>query len=232
MLALPDDSPGAGGFVQFWHDTALYWLIGTAFLAMLASWWVIPDRALSDATDAILDEFREALFGDIDDDDANHRITLFKQVRLQPTIRSATGWCWPGGGWLVPVARSGHGTKNTRIRFRSPDDPTEAEGIAGKAWARPMVLVSGLPDLTDSSCSDSLESYAEATSIPVTWVQKRVRKGKPTPRSLMGFRVEDKQGDPWGVLVIDSRSPTPKTKVAQEEFNAYAPVLARLVESM
>ena len=191
----------------------------------------VSDPALRDATDAILDEFQEALFGSKGDDDAHHRITLFKRVRLQPVImRDASGkQRWPGSGWLVPIARSGHVTKNTRTRFLCPDDTDNAQGVAGRAWARPTVVVEEVPDLTSANRSEKdVRLYANATYMPEEWVRKRC----PGARSLMGFRVDDATSEPWGVLVIDSRLTTFNTQIAQQEFSAYAPVLARLVQSM
>ena len=97
-------------------------------------------------------------------------MALFKRVRLQPVIMRDTNGKrrWPGSGWLVPVARSGYSTKNTRTRFLCPDDTDSAQGVAGRAWAGlAAVEATQLPDVTDPNCSEAdLRSYAEATSAP------------------------------------------------------------------
>ena len=221
----------AGGFVQFWHDTAWIWLLGAVVGGFAGYRTAHP--ALADATNVILNEFRDALFARTGDDDAHHRVTLFKRVRLQPVIMRDTNGKrrWPGSGWLVPVARSGYSTKNTRTRFLCPDDTDSAQGVAGRAWAGlAAVEATQLPDVTDPNCSEAdLRSYAEATSVPEAWVRKR----RPAAQSLMGFQVEHETSrEPWGVLVIDSRSPKLNTQVAHTQFRAYAPVLTSLVRSM
>lgn len=219
--------------IQFFHDTAAFWLVGTVALTAVVAWFKVRDPILTDTTDAILDAFRGTLFGGTSDED--NRITLFKHVRLQPAfVRDAAGKLrWPGCGWLVPVARSGHVTKNTRVRFLCPDD-AGVQGVAGKAWVvRPLVSVSELPDLNEEDFrEDDLKSYANRTFVSEKWVRKRRAKQRLLARSLMGFLVENAQNDAWGVLVIDSRSPTLKTEEAKAAFNAYAPVLAKLVQGM
>ena len=238
ILVAPTDKL-LGRFVQYWHNTAWIWLI----IAVVA--WVVTlpfrrgDRAPMDATGAILDEFRDALFGGVEDDDANHRITLFKRERRWLMFLSDTSgkrhWR-PGCRWLVPVARSGHGTGNTRIRFRCPDDTNQAEGVAGRAWARQTAFsVANLPDLADVNCSnDDRERYAGMTNVSERWVTARwvTDPRRRRARSLMGFRVDDARSEPWGVLVIDSHLPTFNTQLAQNEFGAYAPVLAQLVRGI
>lgn len=220
-----------GGFVQFWHDSAWLWLPGGVMVASISGAIRRHDPVPMDAANAILGEIQDALFGDTGDDDAHHRITLFERVRFQLAVTQDSNGKWrgPWSHWLVPMARSGHGSQITNVRFLCPDDTDNAQGVAGRAWARKEAVgVEDLLTISRSSSEDDLHSYAESTYVSVKWVRKR----RPRARSLMGFRVEDKKGEPWGVLVIDSRSPTLDTKVAQQQFNAYAPVLAILVENM
>ena len=231
QAARPDAFEGfAQAFVQFWHDAGWAWLL-LAIALGVAGWFKGADPIPTNATDAILTEFQKALFGHTGDDDAHHRVTLFKRVRLRPRIvrDAAGGLRGPLSGWLVPVARSGHGTKHTRTKFLCPDDTDQAQGIAGRAWASPAAIVQDLPDMTAPSDSTQV-SYARATNVPVEWIQKRKR---PEARSLMGLRIDDaRTSKPWGVLVIDSRAPSFDTQLARAQFNAYAPVLSALAQSM
>ena len=220
------------GFFQFWHDTAWFWLLLAASLYGLAA--VMPrgaDAVALDATNAILNKIQAVLFRDVDDDEAHHRVTLFKRVRRWRVLKDASGKRQrPGRYWLEPIARSGRSTKDTRVRFRCPDDPSKAEGVAGRAWARvAAVRVVHLPDLGSASCTeDDLNRYARDTFVPEKWVGDE----NPRCRSLLGFRVDDVRSDPWGVLVIDSRLSTFNTQQAHVEFRSYTPVLAQLVQSL
>lgn len=217
-------------FVVFWQETAWIWLVASVVLIMIPSWLLRGQDPVSlDASNAILDAFREALFGDSSDDDAHHRVTLFKRERRWRSMTDGSGkWQRPGSRWLVPVARSGHGSKKTRARFRCPDDTDRAEGIAGRAWARSRVVrAKRLPNLNGPDCSEEdLRRYASATYVSVEWVRKR----KPAARSFVGFRVDDARSEPWGVLVIDSRRRDFDTERAREAFDTYAPVLVRLLK--
>ena len=219
--------------VKSGHDTAWIWLTCAIVLGGAASWLLggLRHPAVLDATNAILDEFQEALFARVGGDYAHHRVTLFKRVSWRATFAkdNAGGLRWPWSGWLVPVARSGHGTLRTGVHFLCPDDTDHAQGVAGRAWARTQaVVVQRLPELTDGNESrqDVVETYAEKTFVSGAWVVRNA----PRARSLMGFRVEDARSNPWGVLVVDTRLPELNTQLAHERFNSYAPVLARLLQ--
>ena len=226
-------APASGRFANFvadWQATGWIWLTASALGIAVASLLERRDSVPLDASNAILDAFREVVFGDTRDDDAHHRITLFKRERgWCPAMTDGSGrWQRPGSRWLVPVARSGHGSKKTRARFRCPDDTDGAEGIAGRAWARSRVVrAKRLPNLNGPNCSEEdLRSYASATYVSVEWVRKR----KPAARSFVGFRVDDARSEPWGVLVIDSRRRDFDTERAREAFDTYSPVLMRLLK--
>ncbi len=219
--------------VEFGHETAWIWLTGALVVGGAASWILgsLRHPAVWDATDAILDEFQEALFAKAGGDAAHHRVTLFKRVSWRATFArdNAGKLRWPWSGWLVPVARSGHGNRRTGVHFLCPDDTDHAQGVAGRAWARTQaVVVDGLPELGDSDerAQDEIAGYAQKTFVSEAWVVKN----SPRARSLMGFRVEDARSNPWGVLVVDSRLPSLNIQLAHERFNSYAPVLARLLQ--
>lgn len=219
--------------VRFGHDTAWIWLACAIVVGGAASWLLssLPHPAALDATNAILDEFQEALFAKVGGDYGPSSRHAFRARILACDVcqRQRGEARWPWSGWLVPVARSGHGTRRTRVHFLCPDDTDHAQGVAGRAWASTQaVVVEDLPELGEvgESRQDGIAAYAHQTFVSENWVVTN----SPRARSLMGFRVEDARSNPWGVLVVDSRLPSLNTQLAQERFNSYAPVLARLLQ--
>ena len=125
------------------------WQSAVAFIQDYG-WWVIllgifageggilwveskESTIVTNALNAILNEFRDELFGDAGGHQGDHRVTLFQYRKT----------CWrviwrrarpPWGGWLVPVARPGHTSQRSHTVLRAPDNPSRLEGIAGKAW--------------------------------------------------------------------------------------------------
>jgi hypothetical protein len=166
---------------------------------------------------AILDQLQEELYGDADDPQHHNQITLYR--RRIWAIRACPGrclWYWPWGkgrfifsGWLIPVARSGHGKKRSRSIYLAPDDLDNAEGIAGVVWAfgkkgQAPAPIEDLPQITVTSSVEDKELYAKKTFIPFAWVEWYIRKKRSLPRSYAGRPIEV-SGEMWGVLVIDSR---------------------------
>jgi len=174
----------------------------------------------------MLGEFRKFVFGPLlqQSEEHHHRVTLFKRV----------WWCWTGmppwGGWAVPMARSGHTTRHGIAKFRAPDNADDAQGIAGRTWAKnDAVFVSGLPDLGTDKSDGAYRTYAEATSVTVQWVKKRLdKKKRPLARSFGGYPVLV-AGKPWGVLVLDSRSESGVTKQSYDNSLDYYKMLARFL---
>lgn len=171
-----------------------------------------------------LDELRDHVFGGHDDDPLHyHRVTLFKYHQWRPCLRK-----WPWSGWLVPVERSGHTTQSVSVRFKAPDEADQAEGVAGATWSRmSTVRVSGLPELGDHPTRDQVHEYADETFVSRDWVEDHL----PTCRSLCGIPVEV-NGKPWGVIVLDSRSPKPIKKEYDPEFRMVAGFLSSLLEGV
>lgn len=191
-----------------------------------AAWWLIPSFAiiagLSQAAKKkigsintwttvhyLLEEYKDALFekhATAREDPAHyHRVTLFKYVRWRWAFAR-----WPWTGWMVPVARTGHTTHSWRIpRFRAPrSDPDSAEGVAGQTWVRnKTVPVFGLPAIEPATSDDQKETFCSRAFVSRRWLERRLRRKNPSamPRSLLGIPVEV-GGDPWGALVVDSRS--------------------------
>lgn len=172
-----------------------------------------------------LNVLRDHVFADRHGDPVHyHRATLFKHRRW--------GWwrrLWSFAGWLVPVERSGYTTLASSVIFRAPEnDPDRAEGVAGQAWSRnEVVAVAKLPDLARGTDAD-YQTYSSSTWVSVPWLRDK----KPTARSLCGIPVEV-GGKPWGVIVLDSRSPEP---ISEEEygsiFQMFAGVLSKPLQKV
>lgn len=205
------------------------------------AWWVLPVLAilagilgllrkhlgspwLWGAVHQHLDVIRELAFN-LQPNDAvhHHRVTLFKHVPW--------AWClrkWPWSGWLVAVERSGHTTQNSIAFFRAPDNPDHAEGVAGMTWARNgTVAVSKLPQLTAQSTDEELKAYSAAAGVSVEWLRRRL----PQAQSICGIPVEVK-GRLWGVIVLDSRSPTGLAEGGQVMYKPASKLLAKLLERL
>jgi len=157
-----------------------------------------------------------------------NRVTLFKHGHSSYHL----------GRWLIPVARSGHMTQGTDIRFRAGDDPAELEGVAGRAWAlRSQVIVEDLPDLNQFVLSPAtqeraLQEYAKKTFVTQEWLRKRLSKRKPLALSYYAIHVEVR-GARWGALVIDSMNP--KAKIGLEDEGRYrlmAGLLQKVLEGV
>lgn len=166
---------------------------------------------------AILDQLQRDLFG-TDGPGHHHQVTLIRRngwaLLAGPWRRKwHAPWGkgrWPRSGWLVPVARSGHGNKNTRCVFLAPDDHDGAEGVAGAAWALGKSgamhsPIEDLPELNRDTTPEDRKLYAKLTYVPKEWVEWRIRRGKICARSYAGRPIEV-NNEMWGVLIIDSRA--------------------------
>lgn len=180
-----------------------------------------------------LDTLRRDLFDGHNAPDHHHRITLFRY----------RGWIlrpcrWPGSGWLVPVARSGHSTQKTGTKFRAPSEPTRAEGIAGRSYVTKGTLfvpppnAAPLPRVGKDASAPEIEEYAKRTFIDQRWITRQLEKrDDELPRSYVGFLIEVK-GKPWGVIVIDSAEPALDPKLVQRGFNLIGGTLSKVLEGV
>jgi GAF domain-containing protein len=149
-----------------------------------------------------------------------HRVTLFRYFRWHLCPRK-----WPGSGWLVAIERSHHLTRQGIMYFRAPDQAQEAEGIAGHTWTqRGIVEVSSLPSLEGNPNEDAIREYAERTWLPHEVVAAR----RPVARSYLGIPVEV-DGNPWGVIVIDSASDEIRRGPSLNIYRLIARILAKLL---
>lgn len=169
-----------------------------------------------------LDAFRDHVFEKQDGPVHHHRVTLFKY---------RFGLLWPPfGGWLVPVERSGHTTRDTRVRFRAPKNkPDDAEGIAGQTWAqRSFLPVQDLQDVSQCQDPEVLEDYAQRTFVTSQWLRKN-RELSAAARSFAGIPVEVK-GELWGVIVLDSRLERLPGRSPEKTYRLFGRQLGKLLE--
>jgi hypothetical protein len=197
-----------------WAGTASAFLVW----ARDVGWWVLPVLAILSAfvqltrarigrallwnhAQFLLDCLREEFFGVLKNDPEHfHRVTLYKHEWC------VLAWKWkPGGGWMIPVVRSGSSNKRNVALFRaSLQDPDGAEGVAGVCWAQNRrVERPNLPDITVEDVTEGqLRAYAQQSFISFKSVSKQ--KVKPTSRSISGVPISVK-GKRWGCVVFDSR---------------------------
>lgn len=223
-------------FSQDWAWLTIPILAGIAALSQTikarigsTNTWVTVNYLLKEYRDALFEKHPTAK----DDPEYYHRVTLFKYV----------GWRWafarwPWTGWMVPVARTGHVTHTWRIpRFRAPkDDPDNAEGVAGQSFVRnKMIPMPNLPEVNSATVDQNLEPYCNRAFVTTKWALKRVTGKHPRalPRSLLGIPLEV-GGEPWGVLVVDSRSEneiSQKSVFKNVKFKTLTDVLSKLLQS-
>jgi hypothetical protein len=184
-----------------------------------------------EAIQKLLDEFRNEVFSEFTDDPLDHhRVTLFKYHK------SAVRWCHPRdwSHWLIAVARSDHLTKLKIRRFRAPDDGEKCEGVVGRAWrCKGWVMVpkagSTLPTLSRQSQETDIDTYANDCGVSAAWVKGQLERGRPLAGSYAALVVLLK-GQPWGVLVLDSRRAGTIDAEKLKRFSAYGKLLTPLLE--
>jgi hypothetical protein len=160
----------------------------------------------------------------------NHRVTLFVK---RPWIWA---WCkWPWSGYLVPVERSGQGTRQSKTRFLCAPEKRAAqhEGVAGQTWVREKIIeVKELPDLKvpmdEATRAALIKDYARKTWVTEEWVRKRLDEDLPMARSFVGIPVEI-NGRVAGVVILDSRNPIPPNR---NKYSSAYDLVAKLLSKM
>lgn len=196
--------------------------IGLQFTLWLVKKFFLSDPKLNEAITAALDNARTFLIDEQyqhTDPEHHHRVTLFKHTGFcyRPRPIRSYWWFWgrcggkkvrhPFSGWLVPVARSGHTTKNVRSVFLAPDDAEHSEGIAGKAWSQSgPIYKNDLIELHSNSNDTNVGRYSKACFIDPQWTRRRLNNRKPRARSYLGFKI-NLNDQAWGVIVVDSTRP-------------------------
>lgn len=138
----------------------------------------------------------------------HHRVTLFRYKK----------WCWnrlfnlkswnrPWSGWLVPVIRSGHTGKGTKVVFLAPDSGSDAEGIAGLCWSSDAIISrENMKSINSSSSDQNKGEYCRRSNMPRSILDSYCKNNRPLARNILAFPVRTCTGNRWGVLVYDSMS--------------------------
>lgn len=233
LKANPEDFGFVQPFVQWMQSAA--WLVvvcGPITIAVLqAMRRKFGNPWAWEAMQKCLDEFSETVFGDIDEPVDHHRATLFRYKKFHI--------CWneplTSGGWLVAVARSDHLSKRRIRKFKAPDNGDKCEGVVGMAWRRrswvriPSASEEPLPQITRSSSIADIDNYASRTGVSAEWIQNQIQQSRAISRSYAALQVKLK-GKPWGVLVLDSKSPLPIDDEKLKAFKAYANLMTPILE--
>ena len=91
------------------------------------------------------------------------------------------------------------------------------------------MVITGLPDLDADRSEDAIRRYAKESYFNENWIRDRIKRGKVNGRSFCGIAIRVK-GRPWGVSVIDSRSPESLKKTSEQTHEMMGNVLAKLLE--
>jgi hypothetical protein len=117
----------------------------------------------------------------------------------------------------------------------------KVEGVAGRAWSTSSIVLvpnrekneSLLPALArpgrkPADIRPLADVYARATFVSVDWTLKRL----PNARSFMGIPVMVK-GQPWGVIVVDSRADCIENGTAiSEAYNLISRPFIKCIERL
>ena len=209
-----------------WWSVPLFTLC-LPLLQFVKSW--VGDPTVWETIHKLLEEMRTKAFPD-ETADHHHRVTLFQHRRF----------CWRGirakeptfGGWLVPVERSGDTTQNPKVFFYAPkDNPDAAQGVAGMVWASKGALrLQRLPELSTTSTDAQFALYAEKARCSVEHLRQKVGRNKILARSFWGTVVK-RNGDVWGVVLIDSRAADlPDDREISETFKPIGVCINKLLE--
>lgn len=185
-----------------------------------------------EAVRQVLGALHQRLFDGHIGPDHRHRVTIFRRRRF---MLKWPLWC-RDGVWLVPYARTGTSTANTRTVFHCPSEPTKAKGIAGTAFTyRGALFVPGaeeqkLPVIKPGAKAADIRRYAGRVRVDESWIEKRLsERREELPRSYVGLRVEDSGGNLWGVIVIDSERERMDETKTNEAFRLVVPALTILL---
>ncbi|MBS0188901.1 MAG: hypothetical protein JSS51_12610 [Planctomycetes bacterium] len=215
--------------------STLGWFQSTAWLALLVGptavgilQWIrkrFGDPWAFKSIQPIMNEFRNEVFSGLSGPLDHHRVTLFKHCK---------GW-W-GRGKLKAVVRSDHLTKMNIRKFSAPDDGDLCEGVVGLAYrSREWVMVpepgKTLPALSKFSTDLDIQQYARATHDDPAFIRKYLRNGKLPANCYAGLAVQV-AGEPWGVILIDSRKPGSIDGQKLDKFKVYGKLMQPLLERM
>src|SRR5690606_1328468 len=110
----------------------------------------------------------------------------------------------------------------------------QCEGVVGKAWrCSGWIIVpkssQPLPPLSPASSDADIQAYAAETGVDPHWVRGQSHNGRPLAMSYAALLVR-LRGQPWGVLVLDSRCANRIDVAKLDRFKAYSNLLTPLLE--
>ncbi|XUO83559.1 hypothetical protein RVM27_14215 [Halomonas sp. KM007] len=227
--------------IEFVKDDAFYFYL--ASLALIVFSFCVKRYGkpwVWDKLKFILDEYRgKAFFVSESDPQDHHRITLFQYKRncVFKKHWSSSYIFRPWGNtplvshYLVPVLRSGHLSQKTSAIFHVPDSGDHSEGVAGWAFAaRSSVVIQELPDVNKKQAPKYIKNnYAEATKCPREMIEHYISKDRMLPRSIAAIPV-DVHGKPWGVIVLDSRTPNGVQEQSVLNYSLTVALIGQLLE--
>lgn len=185
----------------------------------------------------LVDEFRRLIFEGSSGPTHYHRVTIYKRTkRIKVWDRSGPPLRWHLLGirrsdWLVPVEASADSTLRSLPTLWSPDDADRAEGVAGVAWARAVMLyVEGLPQIEEGSSEDDLLEYARVARLRPEWLKIKLKEQSiQWPRAFCALPLEF-DGKRWGVIVIDTRNEVlPNHDRIETSYRRFAQLFAILL---
>jgi hypothetical protein len=222
--------------LQKFCESNAWWAVILATTGIAVTSWILKSVGSPETWDVLHDlldglqttVFRGAEYSVPDE----HKVTIFKAVGAcshDPAWRHVLAPVLPKKSrWLEPVVRSGHTSQDTKTCFEIFDDASKCLGVAGQAWARGQVVaVAGLPDVTGATTepySREIKAYAKDGFVTTQWVKEK----KPKSRALLAIPILVR-GEPWGVLVFDSRNPQ---KIRYDEVEEMFRVVSRHLNTL
>ena len=232
-LPLRPDAGAAYLEVRAFGENHSWWIVlcSTITLAITSKIMQVTGRPTTwDTLHNLLDGLQNAIFPaasyPVPDE---HKATIFKAVKSckrDKFWKRVSSVARDKKEWLIPVVRSGHLSQETEACFRICDEGAECSGVAGQAWARNSVVsVHDLPDISNGEATvTAYRQYAKQGFVKRDWAELK----KPKARAILAMPIMVK-GEPWGVLVFDSRLPT---KIKYEEVESMFRVVSKHLNNL
>lgn len=189
----------------------------------------------------ILNQYQSKAFNSNSSDaDDYNRVTLFKYKKRHFRFKNSH-WLTDKSKlglikriipkqYLVFYLRSGKHSQKTNAIFPVFDESDRSQGWAAKVWAtKGAAFISGLPDVCSDSTKANIRSYANTTYSSEEIIKHYIRCKRPMPCSIAAVLLEVK-GEPWGVLVLDSRNPHGLSQHSIDNYRITIASIQKLLE--
>jgi hypothetical protein len=161
---------------------------------------------------AILESLYAEYFTRVEDDDRhNHRVTVFV--------------CRPhsdGGKQLVIYRRAGIYAASPTVWRVDDDDESRCEGVVGRIWFLRTKRTVELPEWADDY--ERKREYAAKGNVSLAQAEQLKIKSR-----VLSGTVIVVNGQRWGVLILDSKTPGLIAKNKEHVVERYAAMLGRLL---